>query len=62
MTKVVGEARSFRWATRSSATAEFVADGKMVGDDVVVDGGGQIGHGAKLDDGEGLGAAPKPLA
>ena len=41
---------------------EFVADGKMVGDDVVVDGGGQIGRGAMLDDNEGLGAAPKLLA
>ena len=61
MTKVVGEARRFRRAKRSSAAVEFVANGEMVDDDAVVNGGGRIGRGAKLDDGEGLWAAPKLL-
>ena len=61
MTEVVGEARRSRRAKRSLTVVEFMANGEMVDDDAVVNGGGRIGCSAKLDDGEGLWTVPKLL-
>ena len=58
----VGEARASRRAKRSSAAAEFVVNGEVVDGDAVDDDGGCVGCGTRLDDGEGLQAAPKLLA
>ena len=59
--EVVGEARRSRRAKRSSTVVELEANDEMVDDGAAVNGGGRTGRGAKLDDSEGLWAAPKFL-
>ena len=61
MTEIVEEARGSRRTKRSSAAAEFEASNEVVDDDAVVNGGGRIDRGARLDDGNDLWAALKLL-
>ena len=61
MTEIVEEVRGSRRTKRSSAVAEFEASNEVVDDDAMVNGGGRIVRGARLDDGEDLLAAPELL-